>query len=286
MSAGFYRGASLYQDSRFTDKDKKLIASREWPADFDEKLDMKKINLTVLKPWIKMRITEIIGIEDEVVVNLVQSELEEKPKICPKALTILLTGFLEKNSLKFVKELWRLLLEGQKQASGIVSFFVYIASISYRREERRFKENERRNAEKISKNRKSHFPAQEKYFQEKIIYNSEEKRDFSLFSLFPLLIARLSSIIETKIPVELSPFIPSFFSLSSIPLLFTSLKEEKGFLVNSSGREFEKSFFALARFKRFSLEKASTCWLDLLIISTNSPGALSFGDKSLRMTLK
>lgn len=121
MSGGFYRGASLNQDGRFGDKDKKLIAAREWPSEFYKRVDMKKVNLIVMKPWIKLRITELLGIEDEVVVNLVNSELEEKEKVCPKSMTILLTGFLEKNSGKFMKELWKLLLEAQEQPTGIVN---------------------------------------------------------------------------------------------------------------------------------------------------------------------
>ena len=50
MSGGFYRGASLTQDARFSDKEKKLINSREWPTDFDKRVDLKKVNLIVIKP--------------------------------------------------------------------------------------------------------------------------------------------------------------------------------------------------------------------------------------------
>ena len=65
--------------------------------------------------------------EDEVLVNLIVSELEKKPEsikegVCPKKLSILLAGFLEKNSFKFVKELWALLVEGMNSPNGIVIF--------------------------------------------------------------------------------------------------------------------------------------------------------------------
>jgi len=39
---------------------------------------MKKVNLEVMKPWIAERITEILGSEDDVVIEFVFSQLEEK----------------------------------------------------------------------------------------------------------------------------------------------------------------------------------------------------------------
>lgn len=39
---------------------------------------MKKVNLDVIKPWISNRITEILGLEDEVVIDYTCSLLEEK----------------------------------------------------------------------------------------------------------------------------------------------------------------------------------------------------------------
>ncbi len=70
-------------------------------------------------------------------VNLIVSELERKPEnikegICPKKLSILLAGFLEKNSFKFVKELWALLIEGMQAANGIVFFLLYIIILAHK----------------------------------------------------------------------------------------------------------------------------------------------------------
>jgi hypothetical protein len=39
---------------------------------------MKKVNLDVIRPWISNRITELIGLEDEVVIDYTCSLLEEK----------------------------------------------------------------------------------------------------------------------------------------------------------------------------------------------------------------
>lgn len=46
MATGnFYRGTSQTQDARFSNKDKKLLNSREWPPEFDMKVNMKKVKV-------------------------------------------------------------------------------------------------------------------------------------------------------------------------------------------------------------------------------------------------
>ena len=52
------------------------------------KINMDKINLDVIKPWITMRINEILGIEDDVVIEYIMSQLEEK-NINPKVMQVL-----------------------------------------------------------------------------------------------------------------------------------------------------------------------------------------------------
>lgn len=39
---------------------------------------MTKVNLEVIKPWITQRVTEILGFEDDVVIEFVFNQLEEK----------------------------------------------------------------------------------------------------------------------------------------------------------------------------------------------------------------
>lgn len=57
------------------------------------KICMERINLDVVKPWITAKLNEILGIEDDVVIEYVFSQLEEKT-INPKVMQINLTGFL------------------------------------------------------------------------------------------------------------------------------------------------------------------------------------------------
>ncbi|KAI8136798.1 PWI domain-containing protein, partial [Fennellomyces sp. T-0311] len=121
--AGFFKGTSADQDSRFSNKEKKLLKSMDFPPEFNEKVDMRKVKLDVIKPWITTRITNLLGFEDEVVIDFAFGLLEEKDPD-PKMMQINLTGFLEKSTQGFILELWRLLLSAQDSVSGIPKQFL------------------------------------------------------------------------------------------------------------------------------------------------------------------
>jgi len=118
MSGGFFRGTTHDQDNRFADKGKKLKAQMKFPDEFDTSVDMSKVRIEVVKPWITKRVTELLGFEDEVVINLIFNMLEKNP-IDPKELQINLTGFLERNTKSFVLELWKMLISASRSATGI-----------------------------------------------------------------------------------------------------------------------------------------------------------------------
>ena len=42
------------------------------------KVDMSKVNLDTIKPWITQRVTQLLGVEDDVVVELIFNMLEKK----------------------------------------------------------------------------------------------------------------------------------------------------------------------------------------------------------------
>ena len=45
MATGnFYRGTSATQDSRFSNKDKKLLKQFNWPPEYSQKVDIRKVN--------------------------------------------------------------------------------------------------------------------------------------------------------------------------------------------------------------------------------------------------
>ena len=85
---------------------------------------MSKVVLEVIKPWIGVRISELLGLEDEVVVGFAISSLEDTTFPDPKRMQINLTGFLEANAAVFMKELWKLLISAQASPSGIPAAFL------------------------------------------------------------------------------------------------------------------------------------------------------------------
>ncbi|XP_042482622.1 serine/arginine repetitive matrix protein 1-like [Macadamia integrifolia] len=118
MSGGFFRGTSADQDTRFSNKQAKLLKSQKFPPELDHLVDMTKVKIDTVKPWIAKRVTELLGFEDEVLINFIYGLLDRKD-VNGKEVQIHLTGFMEKNTGKFMKELWTLLLSAQKNASGI-----------------------------------------------------------------------------------------------------------------------------------------------------------------------
>jgi len=137
--------------------------------------------MDVIKPWVATRATELLGFEDEVLINFIYGMLEEKvgaqcespghhismqvsstslpwckdilwwmcgcvlfwhklfhsielmhfyflypvsQNVDGKHVQIQLTGFMEKNTGKFMKELWSLLISAQSNVSGIPQQFL------------------------------------------------------------------------------------------------------------------------------------------------------------------
>ena len=121
-----FQGSSLEQDARYTNKELELLKSLKFPQVYKEKVDLRKVNLLILKPWISSKVQEYLGMEDEVVLEYVFSLLEENSmeKLDPRKLEIKLTGFLENNTQKFIKELWTLMLSAQQEIGGIPKEFL------------------------------------------------------------------------------------------------------------------------------------------------------------------
>uniref|UniRef100_A0A914LF20 PWI domain-containing protein n=3 Tax=Meloidogyne TaxID=189290 RepID=A0A914LF20_MELIC len=124
MDAGFYRGTSTDQDIRFTDKERKLLKQMRFEQVLDMKVDMQKVNLNVIKPWITLKLNEILGMEDDVVVEYVFTQLEDRD-INPKKIQINLAGFLNaKRAREFMGELWQMFVEAQNSPEGIPASLV------------------------------------------------------------------------------------------------------------------------------------------------------------------
>ncbi|CAK7275192.1 hypothetical protein SEPCBS119000_006570 [Sporothrix epigloea] len=102
-----------------TGVDAKLLKSTKFPPIFNQKVDMQKVNLQVMKKWIAGRISDILGNDDDVVIELCYNLIESVRNPDIKSLQIQLTGFLESQTAEFCKELWALLLSAQTNPQGI-----------------------------------------------------------------------------------------------------------------------------------------------------------------------
>ncbi|KAF8854935.1 PWI domain-containing protein [Acephala macrosclerotiorum] len=102
-----------------TGVDAKLLKSTKFPPEFSQKVDMEKVNLEVMKKWIAGKISEILGSEDDVVIELCFNLIEGSRHPDIKKLQIQLTGFLDKDTAKFCKELWSLCLSAQSNPQGV-----------------------------------------------------------------------------------------------------------------------------------------------------------------------
>jgi serine/arginine repetitive matrix protein 1 len=78
MDAGFFKGTSTEQDRRFSDKESRLRKSMKFDPIFEQKVDMRKVNLGVMRPWVTKKVVELVGFEDEVVVEYAMELLEDK----------------------------------------------------------------------------------------------------------------------------------------------------------------------------------------------------------------
>lgn len=56
---------------------------------------MSKVNLEVIKPWITQRVNEILGFEDDVVIEFVFNQLEEKVNLTDSALPVVRSHMLD-----------------------------------------------------------------------------------------------------------------------------------------------------------------------------------------------
>ncbi|KAF9892867.1 hypothetical protein FE257_000456 [Aspergillus nanangensis] len=91
----------------------------KFPPEFSQKVDMTKVNIEVMKKWIAGKISEILGNEDDVIIELCFNLLEGSRFPDVKSLQIQLTGFLDKDTAKFCKELWSLCLSAQSNPQGV-----------------------------------------------------------------------------------------------------------------------------------------------------------------------
>ncbi|KAF8544280.1 PWI domain-containing protein, partial [Trichophaea hybrida] len=99
--------------------DAKLLKSTKFPPEYSKKVDMQKVNLEVMKQWITQKVVDILATEDDVVIDFIFGMLEEDRFPDPKKIQLNITGFLEKDTPNFCKQLWNLLLSAQANPQGV-----------------------------------------------------------------------------------------------------------------------------------------------------------------------
>merc|ERR1719422_1680525 len=82
--------------------------------------------MDVMRPWIAQRITELLGFEDDIVVEYCVTHLVEKHEkgLDPKLLQVNMTGFMERKAAPFCSELWQHLLSAQASPVGVPQEFI------------------------------------------------------------------------------------------------------------------------------------------------------------------
>ncbi|KAF2772158.1 hypothetical protein EJ03DRAFT_324999 [Teratosphaeria nubilosa] len=102
-----------------TDVDQRRLRTTKFPDEFNTKVDMRKVNIDVIKKWAKDEIEKILNAEDDVVVDLVNNLIEGERYPNIKQLQISLGGFLDKDAPRFCLELWKLCISAQANSAGI-----------------------------------------------------------------------------------------------------------------------------------------------------------------------
>ncbi|KAF2874865.1 hypothetical protein BDV95DRAFT_563798 [Massariosphaeria phaeospora] len=98
--------------------DQRLASKLQGPPEYKLKVDIQKVNMGVIKTWIAGRINEILG-DDEVVVETCFNLLEQQQHPNIRSIHVALSGFLDKDTAAFCKELWILLLSAQDNPNGV-----------------------------------------------------------------------------------------------------------------------------------------------------------------------
>lgn len=65
--------------------DQKRLKATKFPPEFDKKVDIKKVNIDLMKKWIANKITTILGDEDDVVVETCYNLIEQNQFVCHTA---------------------------------------------------------------------------------------------------------------------------------------------------------------------------------------------------------
>ena len=108
-------GRGSFTSSKPTSKASKSTV----PEGLRVKIDAKRIDVDALRPWISERVTQLLGVEDEVLNEMIASTIENGATHRDgSAMLEQLRSFLDADAETFCVELWEMLASAQENASA------------------------------------------------------------------------------------------------------------------------------------------------------------------------
>eukprot|EP00793_Prasinoderma_coloniale_P001685 PRCOL_00003490-RA len=112
--------------ARFRDKAQAALRDKaQFSSALDAKIDFSKVVARIddVRVWVEAKLKDTLGVEDDVVEEMVMGLLQEggKQGPDPKVMQVSLSGFLEKNAKRFMRDLWKYLkdvAEGKTAAAA------------------------------------------------------------------------------------------------------------------------------------------------------------------------
>ena len=65
----------------FCSKERKLLKSMKFPKEYSLKIDVTKVNWEIMKEWTAQRVTQLLGMEDEVLIGYIHEQLGSDKKV-------------------------------------------------------------------------------------------------------------------------------------------------------------------------------------------------------------
>jgi hypothetical protein len=73
--------SSTMSAALLTNVDQKLLRKTKFPPEFDQKVNMEKVNVPVIKKWVADEVARILNNDDDIVTELIYNVLEESPYV-------------------------------------------------------------------------------------------------------------------------------------------------------------------------------------------------------------
>ena len=107
----------------------------KYPPELNRSVDTRRVKWEIVKPWIAARVTELLTVEDDVLIAMIYNLLEQD-QVHKNGLYVYsqLHTFLEKHTDVFMRELWDMLVSANGNPSGIPQKFIDEKAAELRRQ--------------------------------------------------------------------------------------------------------------------------------------------------------